>query len=553
MSTATVTTTVSTHTDRGRRLVGLLLALVVLGCHLPHDAGHGAGHGHDHGAGHDHGNGHGHDHGLGSNSWTVTAWGQHFEAYPTVEPLVAGATALARFQATRLDGYEPLEEGSVEIVLTGGAGSQTFAARQAEQPGVFQVEVTPESAGDYELAFRIETAEGAEELRGGKVRVGSAEQPGGLIVAPAPRGATDGGQPQEFLKEEQWRSHFATTWVRSGRLARSVAGLARLRPPAGGEAVVTSSVNGVLRPAAGARSWPFVGQRVKRGSVLFHVLPQVAADSSLATLDAELAALTAELAAARGRVARLEELLELEAASRREVGQARLRVETLEARHAAAERDAAAAHRSREGGSVKNALHLRTPFSGEVAWLDATPGVTVAAGEPLARLVRTDAVWVEVLASPAGARQIAADGVRGVVLTGPEHGTTHLEDGVRLISVAPEASPDSGTVTVLLEVPATPGLVLGTTLEAQVLGETEREGIVIPASAVVDDGGVPVVYLQLAGERFARQQIEVLERQGERLRVAGLVPGQRLVSRGGDAIRRASLLAAGGGGHGHVH
>ncbi len=487
-------------------------------------------------------------------SWAVTAWGEHFEVFPEIEPLVAGQIAVAHTHVTRLDGFAPLVDGAVEIVLSGPSGAQVFGAEQPARPGIFTVEIEPESPGDFDLSFRVRVrgSNRSEEIRGGKVRVGTADQPGGLVVAPAPKGASDGGEPLAFLKEEQWRSEFATGWVRSGRLARSVRGLARIRPPAGGEATVTSPVDGTLLPASGSRPWPFAGLRINRGDALFRVMPRVAAERSLAVLEADLAALATESATARSRLSRLEELLELEAASRRELEEARARVETLDARHAAAARDLVAARSSREGGAAGASLSLRAPFAGEVARVGATPGATVAAGEALARLVRTDSVWIEVSASPDGARRIASEGVRGVVLSDPEHGATRVEEGVRWISTAPEASPETGTVTVLLEAPATPGLLLGTTLEAQVLLEKEGEGIVIPASALVDDGGVDVVYLQLSGESFVRQTVHVVERQGDRLLVERLVPGQRLVSRGGDAIRRSSLMASGDA-HGHVH
>ncbi len=486
-----------------------------------------------------------------TESWSVTAWGARFEVFPEIGPLVAGETAAAHTHVTRLDGFTPLEDGGVEIVLSGPSGEQVFGADRPVRPGIFAVAVKPESAGDFELSFRIRAPEGSEEIRGGKVRVGTVQQPGGLVVAPAPRGATDPGEPLAFLKEEQWRGDFATVWVRSGRLARSVAGLARVRPPAGGETSVTSPVDGVLRRAPGG-TWPYPGLEVERGSSLFQVIPQVAPGRSLEALEADLATLAAELETARGRLSRLQELLALEAASRREVEVARVRVETLDARHSAAASDLDAARSSREGRTARGGLNLRAPFAGEIARISTSPGATVAAGEPLARLVRTDGVWFEIALSPAGARQVAEEGVRGVVLTDPEHGSVRIEEGLRLVSVAPEMSPETGTVTVLLEALPAAGLVLGTVRSAQVLSAEEREGIVIPASALVDDGGITVVYLQLSGESFIRQQVEVLERQGDRLLVDRLAPGQRLVSRGGNAIRRSSLMASGGA-HGHVH
>jgi hypothetical protein len=139
-----------------------------------------------------------------------------------------------------------------------------------------------------------------------------------------------------------------------------------------------------------------------------------------------------------------------------------------------------------------------------------------------------------------------------VVVTFSHGDTLRLGEGVRLVSVAPQVDAATGTVEVLLEAPAEGRLVLGTAVQVQILLAAARAGVVVPASARVDDGGVPVVYLQLAGERFARQEIHVIEEQGDRLLVAGLLPGQRLVTRGGDAIRRSSLLASGQS-HGHVH
>lgn len=490
-----------------------------------------------------------------AENWAVTAWGARFEIFPETGALVAGETAVAHTHVTRLDGFVPVAEGEVQIVLAGASGEDVFIASEPVRPGIFNVEITPTTAGDFEVLFRIRDASGVEEIRGGKVRVGTASAPGEILVAPAPRGATDGGEPLDFLKEEQWRSDFATAWVRSGELARSVAGPVRIRPPAGGEAAITSPVDGVVQPpdhrGGAGRGWPHVGLAVDRGVALFRVVPRVAAERSLASLEAELTTLGAELQTATIRLERLEKLLALEATTRHEVDDARLRVKTLDARHTAAARDLES-HRSTRRGGTAESFTLEAPFDGEIAEVDTSPGATVAAGDRLARLVRTDLVWLEIALSPAGARQLTTEGVRGVVLRDPEGEPARLEDGVRLVSVAPELSPETGTVTVLLEAPSATGTLLGTTLDAQVLTRQSGAGIVVPDTAVVDDGGVPVVYLQLSGERFVRQEVRVLERQGDLLRVDRLLPGQRLVTRGGQAIRRSSLMSTGGG-HGHVH
>ena len=92
----------------------------------------------------------------------------------------------------------------------------------------------------------------------------------------------------------------------------------------------------------------------------------------------------------------------------------------------------------------------------------------------------------------------------------------------------------------------------GSTVEAELLLSGERHGLVVPLSALNDDSGTTVAYVQLEGERFARREVRVVARLGNEALVEGLRPGERLVTQGGGAVRRASLLSAGAP-EGHVH
>lgn len=483
-----------------------------------------------------------------AESWQVTSWGERYELFPEVDPLVAGSAAAAHTHVTVLDGFRPLTEGRVEIVLRNASGEQVFDATTAVRPGIFNIDVAPASAGEYELAFRVTSEAGTEEIRGGVVRVGAASDPGGVVRAPAPRGASEASEPVPFLKEQQWRTPFATDWVRRGSLPEGARGLARVRPPAGGDVTLTANLDGVIQ----ATPWPYPGQEVAAGETLFRIVPRTASEQSLAGLRATVAALAAEEEAARTRLARLEDLLAREATSRREVEEARALATSLAARLDAARRDLEAGSAAREGRGSDEAFAVRAPFAGRVASVTASPGAAVAAGETLGRVVRSGPVWLELDLPTRAARSLAAAGAAGLVTELLEEPPSRLPaEAVRLVSIAPEVDPAKGTVTALLEVDA-PGLVLGTTLHAEVLLATEREGVVVPATAVVDDGGVPVVYLQLSGERFVRQEVEVVTRQGDRVLVDGLVPGQRLVTLGGEAIRRAGLMSSGAA-EGHVH
>lgn len=488
-----------------------------------------------------------------SGSWSVTAWGEGYEVFPEAPALTVGTSATAHTHVTVLDRFTPLAEGRVEVILRGGAREEVFASGPGERAGIFPVEITPQSGGERELWFRVSGPAGREEIRGGVVQVGEVGAAGRLLRAPAPRGGDVAGEPVAFLKEQQWRADFATEWVRRGSLAESARGIARLRAVAGGDVAITAPVDAIVRPAP----WPYPGLAVAAGAPLFRVLPQVSAGRSLAELESRGAVLRADLDAASARRSRLEGLLELEAVSRREVEEAQAREEGLRASLEAARRDLASARSARSGGGGGETVVLTAPVTGRVSSVSVSPGEAVSAGATLARVVRIDPVWVEVFLSPRDAARVGsaagAPGPSGLVLESGEGPPTSIPgDRLRLVSVAPEVDAATGRVPVLLEVIGEVGMPLGSTVDAQVLLASEDEGEVVPVTALVDDGGVPVVYLQLSGERFLRQEVRVLSRQGERVLVEGLRPGQRLVTRGGEAIRRATLMSTGGG-EGHVH
>jgi hypothetical protein len=79
------------------------------------------------------------------------------------------------------------------------------------------------------------------------------------------------------------------------------------------------------------------------------------------------------------------------------------------------------------------------------------------------------------------------------------------------------------------------------------------EGVVILNSAIVDDNGTPVAYVQAGGETFERRVLTLGATDGTRTHIAaGIRPGDMVVTTGAYQVR---LAAASGsdfaGGHAH--
>ena len=124
----------------------------------------------------------------------------------------------------------------------------------------------------------------------------------------------------------------------------------------------------------------------------------------------------------------------------------------------------------------------------------------------------------------------------------------------RQISIGRMIDPQSRTVSVLYEMNNSDRLlVVGQAVQIRLFTSANTKAPALRESAIVDDGGRPVVFVQLAGEAFARRPVTLGNRQGEYVQVAtGVQPGERVVTKGAYLIRLSSMSSQIPA-HGHVH
>ena len=82
---------------------------------------------------------------------------------------------------------------------------------------------------------------------------------------------------------------------------------------------------------------------------------------------------------------------------------------------------------------------------------------------------------------------------------------------------------------------------------------TRESGVVIPAAAIIEENGRPVVFVQVSGETFEKRAVELGPRTSDRVLVrAGVSPGERIVIGSAYQVRLASLSTSVPV-HGHEH
>ena len=351
-----------------------------------------------------------------------------------------------------------------------------------------------------------------------------------------------------FLKEQQWALDFATEPVgeRTERSSFDVPGEVQLRT--GGQSEVTAPIDGRLADAAAV----IVGRPVTRGQVLAQIAPPVSAPSDRTALEVAKTETENSLAFARRDRERAQRLVDAGAAPARRLEEARLNESTIEIRLKAADARLAQYESSRgaESDGVSRLFAVRAPISGTIIEARGISGSNVRAGDVLFRIIDTESVYVS-------ANVPEAELVRLRQVTGAELLTPNVPAAKplgRQISVGRMIDPQSRTVPVLYEMNnADRQLVVGQAVQIRLFTSANTKAPAIRESAIVDDAGRPVVFVQLAGEAFARRPVTLGNRQGEYIQVAtGVQPGERVVTKGAYLIRLSSMSSQIPA-HGHVH
>jgi cobalt-zinc-cadmium efflux system membrane fusion protein len=475
-------------------------------------------------------------------SVAVTIWTEKTELFMEYPPLVAGEEASFHIHLTDLSTFEPLREGKV-IVRFEGETIQRFEVDGPSTPGIFNVTFKVPAARRYQVAVELHTAKLSDELRVGPVTVHSDQQSALAAIPADEEGATS------FLKDQQWTLDFATMKVESQARRQVVSVPATIEPRVGGSAEVRAPTAGRIATGGGRA----IGTTVNRGAALAELIVRNERLGEAPVLRLELAQAQAALRLAQEDLARIERLVRAGAVPQRRLAEARAAHETAAARVRIAEEQSRHLELSRSGqgtGEAGERVVVRAPLTGVVAESSITSGATVEEGQLLYRIVALDRVHV-VGAVPeqhlarienATSAEIEVPGV-----------PTRLTS-TRLISVGRVVDPQKRSVPITFElVKPPPAVAVGQGVTLRLITEPRGAEVAVPANAVVDDGGQPIVFVQTGGESFERRPVRVGgPREGGFVQVEGVEAGERIVTRGAHLVRLAALSPQTPG-HGHVH
>lgn len=483
-------------------------------------------------------------------SRAVTIFTSKSELFAEHRFLVAGDETPFAAHLTNLKDYSPVSEGRMEVILTGKDDrKQKFAVEGVARPGIFRPVAKPDAAGTYRMTFRVVSQKLTDTIDAGEVTV--YPDVAQAIAAAPPEEAN----PDEisFLKEQQWKIPFGTQLVQQASLEEGISLQGSVKPAGGREVAIAAPSPG--RIVVGRGRLPQLGDKVGKGEDLAILTPVEASGRDRAGLNQAVTEADATLRQAKLDLSRAERLFAAQAVPAKRVEEARTSVTIAEASLAAARRQLAAKLASLDGGTdvTGESYRLKAPIAGTIVEVKLVPGSFVEAGAPLYRIVDLDSVWVEARAAEVDLNRLAGAKRAEIAVPGSDPVTVGQGRG-RLVTIGSVLDPSSRTAPVVYAVPNADGRFrIGMTAEVRVLTGPSKPGPLVPRSAVVDDNGKAIAYVQTGGESFERRELELGVKQGERVQVkSGLAAGERVVSKGGYEIRLTTLSDSVPA-HGHEH
>jgi Cu(I)/Ag(I) efflux system membrane fusion protein len=172
---------------------------------------------------------------------------------------------------------------------------------------------------------------------------------------------------------------------------------------------------------------------------------------------------------------------------------------------------------------------VRSPIGGVIETLDARAGVTLAAGQTLAKINGLGTVWLNAAIPEARASDVRV----GQRSTADLAGYPGERFPGRVIAVLPTAEAASRTLTVRIELSNSNGRLRPGMFATVHLGDTPRTALLVPSEAVIRTGTRNLIMLALPKGRYRPAEVRTgAEGGGQTEILAGLNDGEKVVASG---------------------
>ena len=457
----------------------------------------------------------------------ITQWTAKMEIFMEYPAMVMNVPGKFVIHLTRLGDFEPVRTGQVTLQFTHEKGQVTTVVQEELlREGIFNPVTALPEAGAYTFTIAYQSADMAESF----VIPDFVVHPSLDSIAPE----DDDGGGIGYLKEQQWKTAFATTPIAARTIRASLRVSATVRPDQRLLAKVMAPIDGVLIPSDNARM-ANPGQKVAKGEKLATIGPSLSASNTWAQR-------RMSYEHAEEEYQRAQRLSKKEAISDRELDNAR--------RKYLAEKGA---FEKLSGLGTSDQFPILSPINGTVLSVNTVLGEEIKAGDHLFNIVGLDRVWLDCLYYDMS--DVDYSNLSGLLLQSPDQSQQIivLAGEFRIIDPGTTYDLQSGARRLIISVDnRLEALKPGQRLIVDLFTSASDTTLAVPVAAIIHEDEGKVVFIHSDGETFRKVPVITGAEDLGWIAVQGdFTAGDRVVSIGAYQVKLASTSAAIG--HPHAH
>ncbi len=470
----------------------------------------------------------------------ITDYSEKTELFVEFEPFVLTrpSTFLAHF--THMDTFKAFKEGSVEAcLLYTNDKKECFAVSSPAFEGIFKPVAIPTQSGMAELSIAVMLKGEVIEHQLGSFRIYESKDA-------VPSIQEEEGGEISYLKEQQWKVDYATEVVKSKILRESISTFLRVEIPSNHEYVLSAPVSGIVTLNENVS----IGNKVQKNMTLAHIMPLLAQKEDTSTLKFELKKASINLNLKKSNYKRLQKLKAQNAVSQKRLSLAKQEQNIAKAKLASITQRL---NRFDTNSDKEAGISLKGLISGQIAKISALDGSYVEEGDEIAHIVNSKKLLLNVnipqsdifkVTQPLGLELLSSEGSLDF----------SIENNVKFLYFSDFVDSKTKGASLYFEINNTiSNLKVGANYAAKMYTGKKINALAVPKSAIVNDNGQHVIYIQVGGESFQRRNVKTGLRDNDYVEVlSGVKEGEHIVSKGAYQVLLSAVSpAAAGSGHAH--
>ncbi len=464
-----------------------------------------------------------------------TLFGETTEFFIEHDPPEAGNETEFHVYLTNLETYKPYLSGSLTILIDG----VSVTAEKPESPGIFHISFIPDRAGDFEITYTHTTGSRSESVTD---HIDIYQDHDDIQQQLAEEDDHDHEESEViegeivFLKELAWKSEFMVKEIQPAPFSAVIHTSGEILAMPGEKKNIAANSSGII--FFNNRNL-VQGSPVKKGQHLFTISSKAFTGNNVEQLYQEY---LNSLNKSKSEYERYKKLYAGDVISERQFIESRTNfvADSIRFYNLAA-------------NANEDGLIIYSPIAGYIHELNVSEGQFVDLGQLLVTISSNKILLLRADVPQQFYYQLDDIETANFRPAYSDRTISIEEINGKLLARGASVAENDHYLPVFFEVKNNGSLLEGAFAEFYLKTGQATKKIVVPKSAVSEEQGAYYLYIQVTGESYTKRPVIPGGNDGKNVElIAGLEPGERIVTRGAMLLKAASMVI-GDMSHGHSH